>query len=194
LLAYVLEAVRACRALLSLRIEWQPVSSKMVHVATRRCLTAAGTFESRFIGQKSVCSAYAGSSFKTRASGSHRLFATEATEFRHQNAAPPPPPPVIPRLPEITSPSRVSSTVTSASSSSPVNTDSDRQQDITEASYDHGLPASFGRNQLDTSVRTIDTQLQADLEAILAEFKAPIRYAFAYGSGVFKQAGYSQTV
>lgn len=169
----------------------------MVNAATRRCLSASSALESRFYGQSSISSAYAGLSYKARASGSHshRLFATEATEFRHQNAAPPPPPPVIPRLPEITSPSRVSSTVTSSSSSSaPVNTDSDRREDITEASYDHGLPASFGRNQLDTSVRTIDPELQADLEAILAEFKAPIRYAFAYGSGVFKQAGYSQKV
>lgn len=168
----------------------------MVHAAARRCLTAAGSFEAGSISYSIVNSSSAVAWSKSRSPGNHRSFATEATEFRHQNAAPPPPPPIIPRLPETTSPSRVSSTVTSSSSlsSSPANIDTTRQQDITEASYEHGLPASFGRNQLDTSVRTIDPELQADLEAILAEFKAPIRYAFAYGSGVFKQAGYSQKV
>ncbi|OBZ71224.1 hypothetical protein A0H81_08431 [Grifola frondosa] len=48
------------------------------------------------------------------------------------------------------------------------------------------LPPSFGRNQflpVADSTRTL-------LEAIVARFDAPIRYAFAYGSGVFEQDGY----
>lgn len=36
--------------------------------------------------------------------------------------------------------------------------------------------------------------MHKELEAILGEFRAPIRYAFAYGSGVFKQKGYSDKV
>lgn len=49
------------------------------------------------------------------------------------------------------------------------------------------LPASFGRNQ----IIQVPEQVQRDLEQVLQTFKAPIRYAFAYGSGVFRQAGYT---
>ncbi|KAJ7069701.1 mitochondrial matrix Mmp37-domain-containing protein [Mycena amicta] len=48
------------------------------------------------------------------------------------------------------------------------------------------LPASFGRNQL----LPVSNSTRALLEAIVDEFDAPIRYAFAYGSGVFEQDGY----
>ncbi|KAF8588558.1 Mmp37-domain-containing protein [Ramaria rubella] len=48
------------------------------------------------------------------------------------------------------------------------------------------LPRDFGANQL-LSVPTTTRHL---LESIVSEFDAPIRYAFAYGSGVFKQDGY----
>ncbi|TFK52422.1 Mmp37-domain-containing protein [Heliocybe sulcata] len=48
------------------------------------------------------------------------------------------------------------------------------------------LPPSFGRNQL----LPVADSTRALLESIVAEFEAPIRYAFAYGSGVFEQDGY----
>ncbi|KAL4075142.1 mitochondrial matrix Mmp37-domain-containing protein [Scleroderma yunnanense] len=48
------------------------------------------------------------------------------------------------------------------------------------------LPLSFGRNQL----LPVPNSTRALLEQIVASFEAPIRYAFAYGSGVFEQAGY----
>ena len=49
------------------------------------------------------------------------------------------------------------------------------------------LPPSFGRNQL----LPVSTSTRALLESVVAEFNAPIRYAFAYGSGVFEQDGYA---
>lgn len=48
------------------------------------------------------------------------------------------------------------------------------------------LPPSFGKNQL----LPVSNSTRALLEAIVAGFEAPIRYAFAYGSGVFEQDGY----
>lgn len=50
------------------------------------------------------------------------------------------------------------------------------------------LPATFGRNQL----LPVPSSTRALLERIVGSFNAPIRYAFAYGSGVFGQAGYEQ--
>ncbi|KAG2126533.1 Mmp37-domain-containing protein [Suillus clintonianus] len=50
------------------------------------------------------------------------------------------------------------------------------------------LPASFGRNQ----VLPVPDSTRALLEDIVESFDAPIRYAFAYGSGVFEQAGYAK--
>lgn len=53
------------------------------------------------------------------------------------------------------------------------------------------LPLNFGANQH----ISINDELKEKLRAILWKFNAPIRYAFAYGSGVFQQAGAdSQTV
>lgn len=49
------------------------------------------------------------------------------------------------------------------------------------------LPPSFGKNQ----VLTVSDSTRALLEEIVSEFHAPIRYAFAYGSGVFEQDGYA---
>jgi len=49
------------------------------------------------------------------------------------------------------------------------------------------LPASFGRNQ----ILPVTDSTRALLESIVQEFNAPIRYAFAYGSGVFEQDGYA---
>ena len=48
------------------------------------------------------------------------------------------------------------------------------------------LPASFGKNQL----LSVSNSKRALLESIVSDFNAPIRYAFAYGSGVFEQDGY----
>lgn len=52
------------------------------------------------------------------------------------------------------------------------------------------LPKSFGRNQL----LPVPDEIRKELEGVLAEFKAPVRYAFAYGSAVFRQAGYDPEV
>ncbi|KAH8924065.1 Mmp37-domain-containing protein [Atractiella rhizophila] len=49
------------------------------------------------------------------------------------------------------------------------------------------LPASFGRNQ----VVKVPEEVLRDLEEVVSSFRAPIRYAFAYGSGVFRQKGYT---
>ena len=48
------------------------------------------------------------------------------------------------------------------------------------------LPPTFGQNQL----LSVPNSTRALLESIVADFDAPIRYAFAYGSGVFEQDGY----
>ncbi|KII86798.1 hypothetical protein PLICRDRAFT_43460 [Plicaturopsis crispa FD-325 SS-3] len=48
------------------------------------------------------------------------------------------------------------------------------------------LPPTFGRNQQ----LPVSSTTRALLESIVAQFDAPIRYAFAYGSGVFEQDGY----
>ncbi|KAI0927162.1 hypothetical protein AcV5_007770 [Taiwanofungus camphoratus] len=48
------------------------------------------------------------------------------------------------------------------------------------------LPPSFGRNQF----LPVADSTRALLESIVEQFNAPIRYAFAYGSGVFEQDGY----
>ncbi|KAH9969682.1 Mmp37-domain-containing protein [Russula dissimulans] len=48
------------------------------------------------------------------------------------------------------------------------------------------LPANFGRNQL----LSVPNSTRALLESIVTDFDAPIRYAVAYGSGVFEQDGY----
>ncbi|KDQ62360.1 hypothetical protein JAAARDRAFT_189689 [Jaapia argillacea MUCL 33604] len=49
------------------------------------------------------------------------------------------------------------------------------------------LPPTFGRNQL----LPVTDSTRALLESIVADFEAPVRYAFAYGSGVFEQDGYA---
>jgi Phosphatidate cytidylyltransferase, mitochondrial len=47
------------------------------------------------------------------------------------------------------------------------------------------LPTDFGANQH----MSIDILLKEQLRLLLWKFNAPIRYAFAYGSGVFPQRG-----
>lgn len=53
----------------------------------------------------------------------------------------------------------------------------------------HRLPPNYGSNQL----ITIDKELQKELDGVMSSFKAPCRFAFGYGSGVFEQAGYSKS-
>lgn len=56
--------------------------------------------------------------------------------------------------------------------------------------YEHKfkkLPPQYGSNQF----LRIDGELEKDLNSIVSYFKAPIAYAFGYGSGVFQQSGYS---
>ena len=48
----------------------------------------------------------------------------------------------------------------------------------------------FGTNQY----ININEELKQQLKNIVSQFNAPIRYAFAYGSGVFQQAGYDAKV
>lgn len=55
--------------------------------------------------------------------------------------------------------------------------------------YHPPLPPDFGQNQLvPISDQTLET-----LQSTLAHFRAPVRYAFAYGSGIYPQKGYDQT-
>ena len=64
---------------------------------------------------------------------------------------------------------------------------SPRRNEHTRNPYLPYLSPTFGNNQLlpvADSTRTL-------LESIVSKFNAPIRYAFAYGSGVFDQDGYS---
>lgn len=49
------------------------------------------------------------------------------------------------------------------------------------------LPQDFGKNQH----IGIDSELHDTLRSVLWQFKSPIRFAFAYGSGVFPQKGYA---
>ena len=65
-----------------------------------------------------------------------------------------------------------------------------------QTAYAPDFPASFGKNQhLDLKAAgAVDPLIAEELEEIVAHFRAPIRYAFAYGSAVFKQAGYTAKV
>ncbi|KAG8856451.1 Mitochondrial translocator assembly and maintenance protein 41 [Tulasnella sp. 330] len=51
------------------------------------------------------------------------------------------------------------------------------------------LPRQFGANQR----LTVPDETRKVLEDVVGTFEAPIRYAFAYGSGVFKQSGYEKS-
>lgn len=50
------------------------------------------------------------------------------------------------------------------------------------------LPPNYGSNQF----VKVGKELENDLKGIIDSFKAPIKYAFGYGSGVFQQSGYSK--
>jgi len=100
-----------------------------------------------------------------------RSFSTEPISRSPAQSAPPPPP----SLPPVPKPR------TSRLNPSPRRLEHSRNQ------YLPHLPPTFGKNQflpVADSTRTL-------LESIVSRFNAPIRYAFAYGSGVFEQDGYS---
>lgn len=102
---------------------------------------------------------------------SRRSFSAEPISHSPAQSAPPPPLP----LPQAQKPR------TSRLNPSPRRTEQSRNP------YLPHLPPTFGKNQflpVADSTRTL-------LESIVSRFNAPIRYAFAYGSGVFEQDGYS---
>ncbi|KAL1715376.1 mitochondrial matrix Mmp37-domain-containing protein [Schizophyllum commune] len=61
-----------------------------------------------------------------------------------------------------------------------------RQTNSQRIIHPRALPPDFGRNQF----LPVSSTTRELLESIVAQFNAPIRYAFAYGSGVFEQDGY----
>lgn len=104
---------------------------------------------------------------------SRRSFSAEPISHSPAQSAPPPPPP----LPKAQKPR------TTRLNPSP------RRLEQSRNPYLPHLPPTFGKNQflpVADSTRTL-------LESIVSNFNAPIRYAFAYGSGVFEQDGYSST-
>jgi translocator assembly and maintenance protein 41 len=48
----------------------------------------------------------------------------------------------------------------------------------------------FGTNQY----MNINEELKQQLKDVVSQFNAPVRYAVAYGSGVFRQSGYDEKV
>lgn len=102
-----------------------------------------------------------------------RSFSAEPTSHSPIQSTPPPPPSL----------STAQKPRTSRLNPSP------RRPEQSRNSYLPYLPPTFGKNQflpVADSTRTL-------LESIVSKFNAPIRYAFAYGSGVFEQDGYSST-
>ncbi|KAF8456653.1 mitochondrial matrix Mmp37-domain-containing protein [Terfezia claveryi] len=65
----------------------------------------------------------------------------------------------------------------------PPNFDDDEPDWTTTFSPPPNLPHEFGSNQY----MHVDDGLKEHLRALLWQFRAPVRYAFAYGSGVFSQ-------
>lgn len=55
-------------------------------------------------------------------------------------------------------------------------------------------PISPYNSQSQTPLTSTDSELELELDDVLDHFQAPIRYAFAYGSGVFRQQGYTSNV
>ncbi|CCK71626.1 putative phosphatidate cytidylyltransferase KNAG_0H02120 [Huiozyma naganishii CBS 8797] len=59
------------------------------------------------------------------------------------------------------------------------------------AEYNYGFQGSLLPNFGDNQHISIDKELDAELCALLTHFRAPIDFAFGYGSGVFQQSGYN---
>jgi translocator assembly and maintenance protein 41 len=104
-----------------------------------------------------------------------RTFAVEHISSSTSTSHDPPPPPV--KHPSIPGPSRPRTRL----SPSPRH-----QLQSNQTNSLQFLPANFGQNQW----LPVSNTTRALLESIVAQFNAPIRYAFAYGSGVFEQDGY----
>ncbi|ORX56366.1 Mmp37-domain-containing protein [Hesseltinella vesiculosa] len=106
------------------------------------------------------------------------------THTHHSSTPPPPPPP-----PHSTFYQKPSSTV----KQDQLFSDETRLQ-LERLRQHHfhatNLPDSpdFGTNQY----LNINEELRQQLKDIVAQFHAPVRYAFAYGSGVFQQTGYDK--
>lgn len=65
-----------------------------------------------------------------------------------------------------------------------------KSKSVHDGSEKKYMSVGFGSNQF---VEVSDDKRKM-LEAVFHSFRAPIRYGFAYGSGVFKQTGYSDKV
>ena len=110
------------------------------------------------------------------------------TESAAHTSVPPIPPP--PSLPPQQKPDTNSKPRAPASHLYPRPRTHTRNNPVITSNHRNALPAAFGRNQL----LPVSNSTRALLEQIVGSFEAPIRYAFAYGSGVFEQAGYGSTL
>ncbi|KAI4247384.1 MAG: hypothetical protein L6R42_009631, partial [Xanthoria sp. 1 TBL-2021] len=76
-----------------------------------------------------------------------------------------------------------SSPTSSSTSQSSVSSDWDENPDLNISAFSQLPSSTFGHNQH----MIINSEFKEALRQILWQFRAPIRYAFAYGSGVFPQ-------
>ncbi|KAH9841627.1 mitochondrial matrix Mmp37-domain-containing protein [Rhodofomes roseus] len=117
------------------------------------------------------------------AARTHRSLAVSATRslatesVSHAHPLPPPPPPSHAKHPSAAKPA----------SRARLNPQPRPARPLRHPTLAH-LPPTFGRNQ----ILPVADSTRALLENIVAQFNAPIRYAFAYGSGVFEQDGYKK--
>ncbi|KAF3933282.1 hypothetical protein ABW20_dc0108812 [Dactylellina cionopaga] len=121
---------------------------------------------------------------KRRVRIAHRSFSSTVTHFQKQDeaAAPETPNPSSTATPS-QSPKTVDPAPPSAEPSAKSPFDYGTQEPYYDTSKYHSLPQTFGANQY----MYINEELRQSLRQLLWQFKAPIRYAFAYGSGVFSQ-------
>lgn len=136
-----------------------------------------------------------------RRAPSFRFHATEVAQHKPQDYGPPPsskrPPPPPASKPKKEPPPRAASqpkTVdqTSASfqsSKTEAPPDWEENPDLSISNFSELPSKDFGFNQH----MVINEEFKEALRQILWKFRAPIRYAFAYGSGVFPQAGGSSS-
>ncbi|GJJ13453.1 hypothetical protein Clacol_007707 [Clathrus columnatus] len=126
-----------------------------------------------------------------------RLLTTESVQSsNHQSPLPPPPSSSSTTAATSNGTATTTSTRTTRSrlgpTPRPTNSHFARTQDnlrlTTRLRSLPSLPHNFGANQL----LAVPTTTRDMLESIVAQFEAPIRYAFAYGSGVFEQDGYKR--
>ncbi|OLL25683.1 Phosphatidate cytidylyltransferase, mitochondrial, partial [Neolecta irregularis DAH-3] len=72
----------------------------------------------------------------------------------------------------------------------PANWDYDSDSSISDIQKFSQLPPNLGYNQ---HILLENQEFKEELRLIVRQFNAPIRYAYAYGSAVFKQKGYKHT-